>query len=79
MSSIKRNVKKKLGLDRRRDSFLEIQPTVVSLLSLKTVKARRPPSPKATSLNPLKLACEKETVTNHDPLFTVERNSLKQI
>jgi len=43
------------------------------------LKGPSPPSPSASGLNPLKRACEKESVANHNPFFTVERNSIRQI
>jgi hypothetical protein len=42
-------------------------------------KGPSPPSPKMTGLNPLCLACEKESVANHNSFFTIERNSVRQI
>ena len=52
------------------------------VLALLSVKAKRPIAPfpgKQGALNPLKLTCEKESVANHNPFFTVERNPLRQI
>jgi hypothetical protein len=45
------------------------------------LKAKRPIAspPMATGLGPLKFPCEKESVANHNPFFTKERNSLREI
>jgi len=43
------------------------------------VKSPVAPSPEATGLDSSTLACEKETVSNRNPFFKIERNSLKQI